>query len=205
LEPPSLPYAPFFTIGVLLILGIWIIPFAEELAIIVASYCYATGQASLLALLSVTILGVFVGDSLGFWAGRCGSRLWLRRVVAVGKEHPWCQHLGTLLDRHGVVVLLGARFLPGVRLPAHFVVGTRLMSYGTYAAVRLVAVLIYVPLFFAVAYACGEEVAVAQRALQRLSSITWWLCLLVTLLWLVLRYGPLRLSLRGIRQLLHED
>lgn len=68
------PYAGIFLFPTL---GIWLVPFAEEVTLATAGYLYYAGEVQLSPILSVAGAGVFLGDFLAFRLGRRwnGTRL----------------------------------------------------------------------------------------------------------------------------------
>ncbi|MEW6301582.1 MAG: DedA family protein, partial [Thermodesulfobacteriota bacterium] len=184
----SLPdFSPYAAIFLLLTLGIWVIPFAEEIALATAGYLYYSGEVRLVAVLGVTGGGVFLGDFLAFWLGRRLGGAQLRRALAFLGSHHWFGLVGALVNRYGVWALFWSRFLPGIRLPAHILVGMHGMRPGTYTRVSLFSVIVYVPLIFTLAYSFGDEIEAGLAALKNLGHVTWGLFLAAAGAWLLLR------------------
>lgn len=76
-----LEMSPYLGILFLLIVGIWIIPFAEETALAMAGYLYYSEQSPLLVVLPITAFGVLLGDCFVFWLGRRWSSAALRYIL----------------------------------------------------------------------------------------------------------------------------
>jgi membrane protein DedA with SNARE-associated domain len=171
--PALLAYSPYLAIFTLLLVGIWIVPFAEEIALTSAGYLYFAGEVHLVAVLGVVGIGVFLGDLVAFALGRdWGGQHW--RQLMIRKVHrSWFTKVGTFIDRYGPSALFWSRFLPGVRLPAHFLAGLSRMSVATYVYVSLLSVVVYVPVPFTLAYSFGEEIEAALPVLHRISDLTW--------------------------------
>jgi membrane protein DedA with SNARE-associated domain len=193
--PFLLELSPYVAIFLLLIGGIWVIPFAEEIALAAAGYLYYSGEVQLVTMLSVAGAGVFLGDFFAFWLGRHFGRAQLQRALNFIGSHRWLGFVGAFLDRYGMWALFWARFLPGMRLPAHVLVGMHGMSTVSYVWVSLLSIVVYVPVIFALAYSFGEEIEAGLHALKNLGHVTWGLFLLVIGVWLAVRFLVSKLAL----------
>lgn len=187
LLPSLVEVSPYIAIFLLLTLGIWLIPFAEEIALVTAGYQYYSGAVPLVPVLCVSGAGVCVGDFLAFWLGRRWGSTQPQRAFAFLESRQLLEMVSTFLDRYGAYALFWVRFLPGVRLPAHVLVGVHGMPVGTYLRVSLLSVAIYVPVIFLLAYSFGDEIEAALNVLKRLGNMAWGLFFLVVSLWLVIR------------------
>lgn len=102
-----------------------------------------------------------------------------------------------MLERYGKQALFWARFLPGVRLPAHILVGLQGMPVSAYTRVSLLSVIVYVPLMFGLAYAFGEEIDAALDSLRSLQEVTLGLFFVGVGLWGIIRVWLSRPSVVG--------
>lgn len=189
--------SPYVAIFLLLTGGIWLIPFSEEIALIAAGYLYYSGEVHLVTVLSVSAAGVFLGDFFAFWLGKRWGKIRFPRALAYLDTQRWLQFISAFLDRHGLWALFWARFLPGVRLPMHILVGMHGIPVATYVRVSLLSVALYVPLVFALACSFGDEIDTALLALKSLGDATWIGFFLAVLLWLLLRFWWSRMSMAG--------
>lgn len=192
-----LEVSPYVAIFLLLTGGIWLVPFSEEIALIAAGYLYYSGKVHLVTVLSVAAAGVFLGDFLAFWLGKRWGKTRFPRALTYLNTHRWFSSMSTFLDRYGLWALFWARFLPGVRLPAHILVGMHGMPVATYIRVSLVSVALYVPLVFSLAFSFGDEIDAAFLTLKGLGDIAWAGFFLAAGLWFVLRLWSLRMSMAG--------
>jgi membrane protein DedA with SNARE-associated domain len=180
----SSPYVAGF---VLLILGIWVLPFAEAIALITAGYLLSRGVVQRWSMVPVAGVGVFLGAAVLVWFGhRCTTSL---RACGLLLQHAaWAvERMSSVFDRYGGLALFCARFLPGVRFPMHVVAGASGMSVPTYVTISGLSIVLYVPLVVTLAYSCGEDIADALQSLHHLGYATWVGILLTTGLWLMLR------------------
>jgi membrane protein DedA with SNARE-associated domain len=178
--------SPYVAILLLLTAGIWLIPFAEELALATAGYLYYAGEVQLAPILAVSGAGVFLGDFLAFGLGRRWSGTRLPHALDFLESRRWISLVGALLERYGMRALFWARFLPGVRLPAHILVGLQGMPVSAYTRVSLLSVIVYVPLMFGLAYSFGDEIEAALDSLQSLQEVAWGLFFVGVGLWWVI-------------------
>ena len=179
--------SPYLAIFVLLTLGIWLIPFAEEIALATAGYQYYSGAVLLVPVLCVSGAGVFLGDFLAFWLGWRWGSAWPQRAFGLLENRQWLERANAFLARYGAYALFWGRFLPGVRLPVHMLVGIHGMPLGRYLGISILSVAIYVPLLFTLAYSFVDEIDVALNALKRLGNAAWGLFFLTISLWYVIR------------------
>ena len=190
-----LTYSPYVTIFLLLIAGIWFIPLAEEIALVAAGYLYYSDQVQLTTMLMLLGLGVFCGDFVGFWLGRRWRGSSPRAAFPFLHRSKWIERFQTWLDQHRNRALFLTRFLPGLRLPAHIIVGAHGMPTPTYVRISLIAVVVYVPVIFTLAYSFGAKIDAALVSLQRLGHVAWSLLLVAIILWSLIRFWITRQSL----------
>jgi membrane protein DedA with SNARE-associated domain len=168
-----LPTFPLLAVFVLLSLGIWLIPFAEELALLTAGYLYYSGQSPFLLVLGVTGTGLFLGDFLAFQVGR-SCRRWQGAGASLGSgSSRWGGLLASWVARYGVSAVFWARFLPGVRLATYVLAGLTGMPVGPYVRVTLLAGGVYVPLMLLLAASWGAEIDAALQAVHQVGLVTW--------------------------------
>lgn len=180
--------SPYVVVFVLLTLGIWVFPFAEELALLAAGYLIYRGVVEWWLMVPVAGMGVFLGDAVLFWIGRRSGFVGLQRLATMRRVERSIGNVTVLLDRYGAVLLFCARFLPGVRFPAHVVVGASGMAVSMYVTMCTVAIVFYVPLVVMLAYTLGEELTHASHYLHNLGMVSWVLVVLVVSLWRVVQH-----------------
>ncbi len=122
----------------------------------------------LLAMVVVGLLGILAGDSVIFLAGRrFGHRLAdfrpLRRVVTPGK----LQLVERKIRTRGNVVVLFARFVPGLRAPTFFTVGHARMPFWEFLLFDGAAALISAPLWVGIGFWFGSDLEAAAHAAGR--------------------------------------
>ena len=136
-------------------------PIPEELPVITAGIMVGHDDSQLrwYVMLPVVIAGVVIGDGLLYGIGR----LWGTRVL----DLPWVQrHLITPekraqieenLRERGIMILLGARFLPGIRSPIFIIAGSMRVPLGRFLLADGLYAIPGVNLLFWLAYALTDQ------------------------------------------------
>jgi membrane protein DedA with SNARE-associated domain len=141
------------------------LPMPEEVAIIGAGVASAAGQLDWRLALGALLIGALVGDSvmyaIGYHFGHRllqKNRLW-NRLITPERE----KRVEGLLAQHGVKVLLGARFLPGIRGPMYITAGILKVPFKRFVLADLLCATLVVSLFFGLSYFYGGQVVRAIR------------------------------------------
>jgi membrane protein DedA with SNARE-associated domain len=125
----------------------------------------------LLTMIAMGLAGILAGDSVIFLAGRrYGARVAdfrpLRRIITPEK----LQTVERKIRTRGNVVVVFARFLPGLRAPTFFTVGHARMPYWEFLLFDGVAALVSAPLWVCVGFWFGSDLQAAAHAAGRFSS-----------------------------------
>lgn len=112
--------------------------------------------------------GILAGDTVIYWAGRRFGRrvaeVWpFRRVVTPEK----LERVERLLRQRGNVVVVVARFLPGLRAPTYFTVGHSRLPYWEFVLFDGAAALLSAPLWVALGFYFGDDIERAAREATR--------------------------------------
>lgn len=118
----------------------------------------------LLAMVGVGLAGILAGDSVIYWAGRrFGHRVAdfrpLRRMVTPQK----LLLVEKKVRQRGNVVVMFARFLPGLRAPTYFTVGHSRLPYWKFLIFDGTAALVSAPLWVCVGFWFGSDLEEAAR------------------------------------------
>jgi membrane protein DedA with SNARE-associated domain len=124
----------------------------------------------LLTMIGVGLAGILVGDSIIFLAGRrFGHRVAdfrpLRRIITPAK----LQRVEQELRVKGNVIVLLARFLPGLRTPTFFVVGHARLPYWEFFLFDGAAALVSAPLWVCLGFWFGSDIQEAARHAKEFS------------------------------------
>jgi membrane protein DedA with SNARE-associated domain len=125
----------------------------------------------LFAMVLVGLLGILAGDSVIYWAGRRFGRrvadIWpLRRVVTPEK----LERVETQMRRRGKIVVVIARYLPGLRAPTYFTAGHSRLPYWEFLVFDGVAALVSAPLWVCLGYYFGDDIQQAARHAARFGN-----------------------------------
>jgi membrane protein DedA with SNARE-associated domain len=141
------------------------LPTPEEVAIIGAGVASAAGQLDWRLSLGSLLIGALAGDCVMYFIGyHFGqrllqkNRLW-NRLITPERE----KRVEVLLAQHGVKVLLGARFLPGIRGPMYITAGILKVPFKRFVVADLFCASFVVSIFFGLSYLYGGQVVRAIR------------------------------------------
>lgn len=131
----------------------------------------------LLLMIVVGLAGILAGDSVIFLAGRkFGVRVAdfrpLRRVITPEK----LEKVERLMRRRGNIVVVVARFLPGIRAPTYFTAGHAGMPYWEFLIFDGGAATVSAPLWICLGFYFGSNIQEAARHAARFSH---WILLAV--------------------------
>lgn len=134
--------------------------------------------------------GILVGDSVIFWAGRkLGGRVAEIRMLRRYLTPDRLAQAEKLIRRRGNVVVVIARFLPGLRAPTYFTVGHSKLPFWEFLLFDGVAAAVSAPLWVCLGFYFGSDIGEAARHASRFGNyilaavlvlvsglgIRWWL------------------------------
>jgi membrane protein DedA with SNARE-associated domain len=140
-------------------------------------------------MVAVGFVGILVGDSLIYLAGRrVGRRVrtghgWLARVVTPPRRIV----VEGLFARHGEKIVIAARFMPGVRAVTYFTAGSAGMPYARFICFDGLAALLSAPLFVLLGYRFGRHLQQVIELMKKYQLIAVGLLLGTVLLWAAVR------------------
>lgn len=128
-------------------------------------------DAKLLGMIGFGMGGILVGDSVIFLAGRkLGHRVAefrpLRSIITPEK----LTAAEKLLRQRGPLVVMVARFLPGLRAPTYFTVGHAKVPYWEFLLFDGVAAAVSAPLWVCLGFYFGSNIAEALRTAGHFSN-----------------------------------
>src|SRR5512140_818858 len=135
-----------------------------------ASFLGMVRDPGLLAMVAVGLGGILAGDSVIFWAGRrFGHRVAdfrpLRRIITPEK----LELVEKKVRTRGNVVVMFARFLPGLRAPTYFTVGHARMPYWKFLLYDGAAALLSAPLWVCLGFWFGSDLEKAAHVASQFS------------------------------------
>jgi len=136
------------------------LPMPEEVAIIGGAALAASGTLNPWLTLGSLLIGALLGDCVMYFIGSHfgrrllnKNRLW-KRLITPERE----KNVEALLAKHGVKVLLGARFLVGLRGPMYITAGILKVPFKRFVLADLFCATLVVTLFFGLTYAYGAQI-----------------------------------------------
>ena len=143
------------------------VPVPEDIILISGGYiAHAGGQRPYL-MMAVGLVGILGGDSVIYWLGRhfglpFAERSFLRRYLTRDRLEWVREHF----RRHGEKMIMGARFLPGVRAVTFFTAGTTRVPYNHFLFFDGLAALVSAPLWVFLGYRFGAQVVEWARKFE---------------------------------------
>ncbi len=124
----------------------------------------------LIGMVVVGLVGILAGDSVIFFAGRrFGVRVAdfkpLRRIITPEK----LERVEKLMRRRGNVVVMLARYVPGIRAPTYFTAGHARLPYWEFLLFDGAAAMISAPLWVCLGFYFGSNIEAATHQAQRFS------------------------------------
>jgi membrane protein DedA with SNARE-associated domain len=136
------------------------LPMPEEVAIVAGAVLAASGKLDWRLTLGALLIGALLGDCVMYLIGRffgrrllTKNRFW-QRLITPERE----AGMEALLAKHGVKVLLGARFLIGVRGPMYITAGILKVPFKRFVLADMFCATLVVTLFFGLAYIYGAQI-----------------------------------------------
>lgn len=151
------------------------LPLPEEVPIVAAGVLAANGKMIWYWALVACIGGAMAGDNAMYFLGRRFGRGLL-------KDHPWWvgfmtpqreERVEQMIRKKGSLVLFGARFLPGLRMPIYVASGILKMPYARFFLADTIGATIVVGACFGLAYYFGPQIR------QVIHDAEWWLTIVV--------------------------
>jgi membrane protein DedA with SNARE-associated domain len=166
-ESTSGVFAYAVVFGILILCGLGV-PVPEDVSLILGGYLVFKGKADLWLMMTTGYLGIILGDSLVFFAGRrIGTRVgqsggFFSRIVTPERR----VRVEGLFAKHGEKIVMIARFMPGVRAVTYFTAGSAKMKYSHFAFFDSVAALVSAPVFIYLGYWFGGELDSLIKAVR---------------------------------------
>jgi len=185
----AMAYLSIFAVLVACGLGV---PLPEDISLILGGFLVFKGAANLWGMVATGFLGILVGDTLIYMAGRRVGRHvrtghgWLARVVTPPRRI----QVEQLFAKHGEKIVIAARFMPGVRAVTYFTAGSAGMPYPRFICFDGLAALLSAPLFVFLGYRFGRHLQQVIELMKRYQLIAVGILLVVVLAWAAV--GPWR-------------
>jgi membrane protein DedA with SNARE-associated domain len=148
---------------------------SEDLTCIAAGVLASQGKIGLAAAIVACAVGIFIGDSLTFLAGRILGRRALKwKITGYFLSESAVERSSHWLERQGMKTVFISRFVFGMRLPLYFGAGVLKTSFWRFALYFSLAVAVWTPIVVILTYKLG-----AQAVKMSLFNQNLWLGLIV--------------------------
>jgi membrane protein DedA with SNARE-associated domain len=135
------------------------IPFPAETILVTAGAAASAGRLNIGAVMLIAAIAAVLGATGGYWIGRIGGRRLLDRLVARGwPKQQQVLRVERFFERHGGKSLIGARFIPFVRVFAPWMAGAAHMPLRRFAVWNLAGGIIWVVLVSGAGFVFGKSV-----------------------------------------------
>ncbi|MGE0102032.1 MAG: DedA family protein [Blastocatellales bacterium] len=135
-----------------------------ETFLILASYLAHRGYLSLPAVIGVAFLGTFLADQLFFRLGRMKGGALLARLPSL---NPAAQRARSLIERYNLILVLGFRFVYGIRTITPFVLGLADFSPGRFLVFNFTGGAIWSITLGLAGYAFGHALEILLTDVRR--------------------------------------
>ena len=126
-----------------------------DTVLMLAGFAAHRGYLSLPLVLGAAALGGFLGDQFWYWLGRTRWPGLAARFPSLGQA---AGKVHRLLDRYDLWIIVGIRFMYGLRIAGPTVIGTSRVSPLRFAVFNLLGALLWALLIGGLGYAFGEAI-----------------------------------------------
>ncbi|MCU0485161.1 MAG: DedA family protein [Anaerolineales bacterium] len=136
--------------------GFVVTPFLPGDSLLFAAGAFAgLGDLNVLTLFVLLAIAAVLGDTINYWIGHyIGPRAFSGEIRFLKKEYLDRTH--NFYEKHGMITIILARFVPIVRTFAPFVAGVGSMSYGKFFSYNVIGGIAWVALFTFMGYFFGN-------------------------------------------------
>jgi membrane protein DedA with SNARE-associated domain len=135
-----------------------------ETVLIMAGFAAHRGYLDLIWVIAVAALGGFAGDQCFFALGRFRGRQMLARFPSV---HAQAARVDDLIHRHSTWLILGVRFMYGLRIAGPVLIGMSQVSHVRFAVLNLIGAIVWAAVVAGAGYAFGQAVTLALHNVRR--------------------------------------
>ncbi|HSB21594.1 MAG TPA: DedA family protein [Burkholderiaceae bacterium] len=135
-----------------------------ETILVLAGFAAHQGYLSLSTTLWVAFVGGTLGDQIFFWVGRRWGRDLLGRIP---RAQPRVERVNQLLQRYHAPVIVGIRFMYGLRIVGPIVIGASDVSVWRLLFFNVLGAAIWAPLIGGLGYLFGHALALLLEDVRR--------------------------------------
>lgn len=138
-----------------------------ETILVLAGFAAHQGYLSLPLVLTIALVGGTLGDQVFFWVGRRWGASLLRRIPSDQRV----RRVGDLLKRNDALLIVGVRFMYGLRIVGPIAMGAAGVSARRFACFNLLGAAIWAPLVGGLGYLFGHALETLLGELGRYEEI----------------------------------
>ena len=131
-----------------------------ETVLVMAGFAAHRGLLHLPSLVAVAVAAGFLGDQIFFALGRYRGRQMLTRFPRVQRQ---AARVEDLIHRHRTWLVLGVRFMYGLRVAGPVLIGMSRVSHVEFAILNFIGALIWAIVVVGAGYVFGQAVEMAMR------------------------------------------
>jgi membrane protein DedA with SNARE-associated domain len=161
------------------------IPLPGQTLLLGGSVLATSGDFDIRLVVAVAFVATILGNCVGYLIGRTGGRALLLRCRIPPAR---LERVESFFARRGVIVVVIARFVDGLRQTAPLVAGSLKMPWWRFFAASTIGSAAWVSVWGIGAYLIGEHLHGFLAMLHRIGHLGWWLVglLLITFaLWAI--------------------
>jgi membrane protein DedA with SNARE-associated domain/membrane-associated phospholipid phosphatase len=148
------------------------IPLPGEAALLTASAFAAQGHLSIVGVILAAAAGGIVGDAAGYWIGRKGGLVAVRRYGKVlHVSDATLERAQGFFQRHGGKTVFFGRFVSLLRMWAAVLAGVSRMPYGRFTLYNVAGGLCWATLFGSLGYLFGRSLPQLQKAVGQAGAM----------------------------------
>lgn len=164
------------------------IPLPGQMLLVAAAVLAAKGDLHIALVLFIAFVGTLSGSCLGYLVGRTGGHALLRRCRVPADR---LERVEAFFVRRGVIVVVIARFIEGLRQTAPLVAGSLKMPWWQFFLASVAGSAAWVGIWGLGLYAITEHSQQLLVWLHHISTAGWWITGLLAaslLIWLYWRH-----------------
>ena len=146
----------YFGIFLALVISGYLIPFPEEILVLIVGYAAAAGFVNLYIAALVSIAALIAGDNILFWLSKTGHATKFAVKVKKSKLAKFRKYM----EGHIGKTIFLFRFIIGLRILSPYLAASMKVKWKKFQFYDLLAILIYVPVLIFIGYHFHNNLAV---------------------------------------------
>ncbi|MBB3179053.1 DedA family protein [Variovorax sp. Sphag1AA] len=139
-----------------------------ETILILAGFACHHGHLTVPLTLAVAVIGATLGDQLFYWIGRYRGPALLARLPALARR---AERVAVSLKRYDALVVMGVRFVYGLRIAGPIAIGAMHMPPRRFATFNFLGALLWAPLVGSVGFLFGSALDALIGDVERIELI----------------------------------